>query len=307
VLTVIKNMAKINKKGNYSNHKNKEPIVKVIEERIPSEQLFPQSQSIMPVREFDRPLVKLEEAIAAWEQYQGLINALIKANDIVVVNNVQKAKKSGINKIAKFFGYSCEIIRAYKENVTGPQGGRGFVWRVWARAIARNGQFRVAGAACSSAERRFAHLEHDVLATAETRAKKRAIEELAGMGELELIENEEETEEPKENRTYKPKPSEKQGYKKSAVVNPKMSATPKQKELINVMIDKLTNDYQIETTLDKPIEELNKGEAADLIRKLLTRGKEAKKEMEAKMASQDKPPEGFEEPDRDPDDPLEEP
>lgn len=275
---------KYSRKGNYTQSKNSESPVRVIEEKVPAEQIFPQSTSIVPVKEFDRPLVKLEEAIAAWDQYQDLINALIKTKDIVVVpikdryGNVtgeqKKAKKVGINKIAKFFGYSTEIIRAYKEETTGPQGGKGFIWRVWARAIARNGQFRVAGAACSSTERRFAHLEHDVYATAETRAKKRAIEELAGMGELELME--EENEEP-EKKTYKPKPNQEQGYKHSAVTRPELPATPKQKELINAMIDKLKNDYEIETQLEKPVEELNKGEAANLIQKLLVKGKEAKK------------------------------
>jgi hypothetical protein len=177
-----------NKKGAYTNHKNQEKPVEVVEhiEEIPGDQLFPQTRYIQPIKEFDKPLVNVEEALDAWRQYQDLINALIKTNDIVVVNNVPKARKSGINKIARFFGYSVEIIRAYKEDL--PDGG--FVWRVWAKAIAPNGRFRVAGAACSSKERRFAHLEHDVLATAETRAKKRAIEELAGMGELELLEEE---------------------------------------------------------------------------------------------------------------------
>jgi hypothetical protein len=177
-----------NKKGTYTNHKNQEEPVEVVEhiEEIPGNQLFPQTRYIQPIKEFDKPLVNVEEALDAWKQYQDLINALIKTNDIVVVNNVPKARKSGINKIARFFGYSVEIIRAYKEDL--PDGG--FVWRVWAKAIAPNGRFRVAGAACSSKERRFAHLEHDVLATAETRAKKRAIEELAGMGELELLEEE---------------------------------------------------------------------------------------------------------------------
>ena len=183
-------MAKKNQKGEYTNHKNAEAPVRIVEriEEIPGEQLFPQTQQIVPIKEFDKPLVNVEEAMEAWRQYQDLINALIKSNDIVVVNNVKKAKKSGINKIARFFGYSVEIIRAYKEEL--PDGG--FVWRVWAKAIAPNGRFRVAGAACSSKERKFAHLEHDVYSTAETRAKKRAIEELAGMGELELLEEENE-------------------------------------------------------------------------------------------------------------------
>ena len=182
-----KSMAKT-KKGAYTEKKNGEASIKVVEkiEEIPGEQLFPQSTQIVPVKEFDKPLISIEDAISSFEQYQGLITALMKTSDIIEVNGVKKAKKSGINKIARFFGYSCEIIRAYKEEVVGPQGGKSFIWRVWAKAIAPTGRFRVAGAACDSLERRFAHINHDVMATAETRAKKRAIEELAGMGELEL-------------------------------------------------------------------------------------------------------------------------
>ena len=176
------------KKGAYTEKKNGEALIKVIErtEEIQGEQLFPQSTQIVPVKEFDKPLISIEDAISSFEQYQGLITALMKTSDIIEVNGVKKAKKSGINKIARFFGYSCEIIRAYKEDIVGPQGGKSFIWRVWAKAIAPTGRFRVAGAACDSLERRFAHINHDVMATAETRAKKRAIEELAGMGELEL-------------------------------------------------------------------------------------------------------------------------
>jgi len=183
-------MDKETKQKNYPEQKNERNSAKVIEKKTVSDQELPASKLIPKIREFDRPVVKLEEALEAWKQYHQLINALIKEGDIIDVRGVKKAKKSGINKIARFFGYSCEIVRASKEIITSAEGKKGFVWKVWAKAIAPNGRFRVAGAACSSFERTFAHLEHDVLATAETRAKKRAIEELAGMGDLELEETE---------------------------------------------------------------------------------------------------------------------
>jgi len=187
------------RKGAFSTKKNEEKPVEVVdpkpEEEINKKELMPETKTMVPVKEFAKPLVSVDEAREAFNRYQGLMNALMKEGDLVEIQGKKKIKKSGMNKVSKFFGISCEIIRIYKENVVGPQGGRGFVWRVWAKAMAPNGQFRVAGAACSSSERRFAHLEHDVYATAETRAKKRAIEELAGMGEYELAEENGETEE----------------------------------------------------------------------------------------------------------------
>lgn len=107
------------------------------------------------------------------------------------IQGKKKAKRTGINKIARFFGVSVEVIRTKREDFVGPQGGRNFTWYVWAKAWLPNGQSRVDGAACASNERRFAHLENDVLTTAITRATKRAVENLVGMGELELMEDEE--------------------------------------------------------------------------------------------------------------------
>lgn len=191
----IKKPAK-NRKGKYTNHENGKLPVEVIKPKeaqnieVNDKELFPATRQIIKIDKMDMPLTTVEEATEMWQQYQKLINALIKQEDVVAIQGTLRIRKSGVNKIARFFGYNCEITRAYKEDCTGPQGGQYFIWRVWAKAIAPNGRFRVAGAACASNERRFAHLHHDVYATAETRAKKRAIEELAGMGEIELIESE---------------------------------------------------------------------------------------------------------------------
>lgn len=202
-------------KGKFSKERNAGEAIQIKEdEAISPRELIPQGGSnIVPVTEFAKPLVTAEEAVAAFKQYQELVKALVNEGDLVTITGKTAKdksktviKKSGMNKISKFFGISVEVIRAYKElievkkDVWGHANGRsfvklkvgdtGFVWRVWAKATAPNGQFRVAGAACSSLERSFAHEDHDVYATSETRAKKRAIEELAGMGEYELMEDE---------------------------------------------------------------------------------------------------------------------
>jgi len=309
------------KKGNYSEKKNSENPVKIVEkvEEIPGGQLFPQTMQIVPVKEFDRPLVKLEEAVAAWGQYQSLINALIKSNDIVIIQGIKKAKKSGINKIARFFGYSCEIIRAYKEEIEGPQGGKHFVWRVWAKAIAPTGRFRVSGAACSSNERRFVHLEHDVYSVAETRSKKRAIEELAGMGELELMEEEKEKNEKPEKKTYKPKPNEdketidlstgevgvnpnswkpmyKAKYGKGYPTNDKMSGSPQQLKVITEALKRaeieptevifVLNNRADRIPREKMLIDCDKGDCFDIISAIMK-----SKEEFLKLIKKEEPPE----------------
>src|ERR1700674_1112033 len=59
-----------------------------------------------------------------------------------------------------------------------------FVWSFRVRAQAPNGRFTEAVAAGDSRERKFSHIEHDVQATAQTRAKSRAISDLIGAGEV---------------------------------------------------------------------------------------------------------------------------
>jgi len=283
---------KKNKKKNFSQMANENPP-KIVEAKVIEEkELLPENKEIIAVKEFAKPLITAEEATKAFSQYQKLMSALMKESDVVEIQGKKKIKKTGINKIARFFGVSVEIIRHHKEEIIGPQGGKHFIWYIWTRAMLPTGQSRVEGAACSSNERRFAHLENDVLTTAITRSSKRAIENLVGMGEYELMEEGLEKDETEQKpKTYSPKPNEDTGYRKSGVVNPKMPASIKQKEYINALIERLKNDYEIETTLEKPVEILNKGEAADLINKLLAKGKETKKKRNEEMKTEEPPEE----------------
>ena len=286
---------KVKKPLKYSEVKNQEKPPQVIEAKpLEMEEYLPESKSITPVKEFSRPIVSVEDAQAAFHQYQQLMAALLNEGDIVEIQGKKKIKKSGMNKIARFFGISVEIIKDKVEKVIGPMGGTVYVFKVWARGILPNGQFRVAGGACSSNERRFTHIWHDPWMMAETRAKKRVIEELAAIGDIELEEEQNGTteDEPEQKpKTYSPKPNQEKGYRHSAVVNPKMPASLKQKEYINTMIDKLRNDYELETELELPVEQLNKGQAADLIEKLLKRGKEAKNNIRKEISTGEPPSE----------------
>jgi len=279
---------KKNRKGDYTNQKNNDPPVKIKEriEEIPGEQLFPQTTSMVPVKEFDRPLVNVEEAVASWKQYQELVNKLIESKDIVpipiknkqgaIIGYKNHAKKDAINKIARFFGYSCEIIRAYKEEKEGPQGGRYFIWRVWTKAIAPTGRFRISGGACASNERMFAHLEHDVYSLAETRSKKRAIEELAGMGELELLEEEEEIKPAEIKKEMPVREARKINLKEEDPNYFHPAPSPKQLAMVKIIFEKLR--WRVE----KPIEKLTRKEAASIIE----RGIKAAKQKGIKLVEQ---------------------
>jgi len=138
-----------------------------------------ENQTTAIVPHMIRPIVEVEEALKAWKEYQSLKTKLSDKNDFVKIGNKEHPTKQFANKLAKFFGLSVEILKAEKE-----ENDRDFTWHIWSRAIAPNGQFRDGDGHCSSTERSFAHLEHDVYATATTRAKNRAILELAGFGEV---------------------------------------------------------------------------------------------------------------------------
>ena len=90
-------------------------------------------------------------------------------------------KRSGWRKIALWFGLDLEVIR---REIDRDPDGRILRAHVIARATAPNGRFCDGDGGCSADERRFSKVEHDVTATAVTRATNRAISGLVGMGAL---------------------------------------------------------------------------------------------------------------------------
>lgn len=132
-----------------------------------------------------RPL-DVKETSEAMQLYQvGLRSILDDADWQDAGGNEKFVKKSGWRKIATWFGLSVEIVR---ERVERDEQGDPLRASVVARAQAANGRFMDGDGHCSSSEKRFksdkgrAKLENDLIATATTRAKNRAIADLVGMG-----------------------------------------------------------------------------------------------------------------------------
>lgn len=117
------------------------------------------------------------------QTFDQLKSQLLGENDFQGISGKNFVKKSGWRKLALAFNISDEVVSEERKTYKTPTGYY-FVFEVTAKAIAPNGRFSTATASCASNERKFAHLDHDVRATAHTRAKNRAISDLIGGGEV---------------------------------------------------------------------------------------------------------------------------
>lgn len=124
------------------------------------------------------PLVTPEEAAKKWKLYEELKGKLLVDDDYQTIAGRRYIKRSGFRKIMVFFGISDRILK--EERIERDDGS--FLWRMEVEAYAPNGRSCVGVGACDSRERKFAHVEHDVYATAHTRAKSRAISDLVAGG-----------------------------------------------------------------------------------------------------------------------------
>lgn len=125
------------------------------------------------------PAVSAVVMRASMQQFQSLKASLLDKSDIATIQNKPFIKRSGWRKLALAFNVSDDIIK--DERVVHNDD---FECRIWVKVWAPNGRSVVGIGACSSKERNFAHVEHDVYATAHTRAKNRALSDLIGSGEI---------------------------------------------------------------------------------------------------------------------------
>jgi len=153
----------------------------------------PPSQAVERLQPL-RPM-PIHEVQRAMEEYQRGLQALLVDSDWQTFVDRDRrerkfVKRSGWRKIATWFGldmYVGEIV------VDRDEHGRLLRARVTARAVAPNGRVYEDVGACDHTERRFSKPEHDIIATATTRAHNRATSDLVGMGEVsgeELLEPE---------------------------------------------------------------------------------------------------------------------
>lgn len=176
----------------------------------------------VPRNTISKPLVSTQEAKKAWQEYQDLASAICTADDVQEIGGEQFKKKSFWRKIDKFFGLSLLLIsereevknvlirkreevrtskkgEEYKKKITEveyysvdttPELGndevlkKALVFKVVYRATAPNGQYMDGDGACDTWEKGYPNSLHDTRATAHTRAKNRAISDLAGFGEI---------------------------------------------------------------------------------------------------------------------------
>lgn len=160
-----------------------EPVLqptKITTPRIPSN-----SQALVPTspgRGLIRLSASIRESVDAWREYQELTQAILDASDYQEIAGKRYKKKSAFRKYARFYNLADEIVEATR--IDRPDGS--FMWRFVVRVypVSDPSNFRTAVAVCDSRERAFAHVEHDVYATAHTRAKNRAISDLIAAGEV---------------------------------------------------------------------------------------------------------------------------
>jgi hypothetical protein len=147
------------------------------------------------------PLATPEEVEKAWATFEAMKSRLLVDDDYQTIAGKRYIKRSGFRKIAVFFGLSDKILE--QERVDREDDS--FTWRIVVQATAPNGRTSIGVGICDSRERKFAHVEHDVYATAHTRAKSRAISDMVAGGAVSAEEMEASPEE-RPSRTVKENP-----------------------------------------------------------------------------------------------------
>ena len=127
----------------------------------------------------DLPAMSPETARNAMVTYQRICQSMLEPGDLQKIGDKQFKKKSAWRKLARAFSISDEIVKEEHEVTEKYE-----VWRIHVRAFTQSGRSAIGVGACSSRERQFSHVDHDLYATAHTRAKNRAISDLIGSGEV---------------------------------------------------------------------------------------------------------------------------
>ena len=130
--------------------------------------------------------MEVSQARAAVERYRDLTAAILDVEDYQSAGGDRRfIKRSGWQKIGRAYSISTEILTRTAER---DEDGKIVRADATARASAPDGRFADGDGACSITEDRFvrragrAKADHDVQATAVTRAKNRAIADLVGFG-----------------------------------------------------------------------------------------------------------------------------
>lgn len=160
-----------------------ETVEGTAEERGAPDARSPSPSTELATNSVIRPL-DVRETKQAMDTYQQGLRSLLEDGDWQQTGDGAFVKKSGWRKIATWFGLSVSIV---SQRVERDEQGSPLRASVIARAEAPNGRFMEGDGHCAATERRFKgtgaqKIENDLINTATTRAKNRAIADLVGMG-----------------------------------------------------------------------------------------------------------------------------
>lgn len=142
-------------------------------------------------------IVDVEAAAAFMENYQDLVKRLLDKTDYQRVGDKHLKKKSAWRKLATAFNISDDIV---EEEIIRDECHRIISAKFVVKATLPNGRYGMGIGDCSiydkikkddvnepspfELRKRFSNAEHDIIGTAHTRAKSRAISDLIGSGEV---------------------------------------------------------------------------------------------------------------------------
>ena len=158
----------------------------------------------------------IQEVKKAMLFYDKVKTELLTKDDMQAIAGKQFVKRSGWRKVALAFALSDRIV---SEKRTDRADGS-FVWHIVVEVSTQAGRTCTGSGACDTNERKareagksaWAHIEHDVYATAHTRAKNRAISDMVAAGALSAEELEGATSEEEVEPAAAPIDSDSLGY-----------------------------------------------------------------------------------------------
>ena len=125
--------------------------------------------------------VNVEQALEEWNAYQKITELMLDETDYQQIQGRAFKKKSAWRKYARAFNITTEII---DKDIVKTDKGQVKEASFIVRATLPTGRYADGWGNCSRQEGNKAHPNHDIPATAMTRATNRAIADLIGAGEV---------------------------------------------------------------------------------------------------------------------------
>lgn len=125
--------------------------------------------------------VNVDQALQEWEAYQTITEKMLDDTDYQQIQGRAFKKKSAWRKYARAFNITTEIM---DKDIVKTDKGNVIEASFIVRATLPTGRYADGWGNCSRQEGNKAHPNHDIPATAMTRATNRAIADLIGAGEV---------------------------------------------------------------------------------------------------------------------------